>query len=96
MSYLLCGNIFFNTQKLVFRSKYMSLTLNEEILLYNNDIYFYVNEKIEVIIAIKDFSIVEIKINKICKKIYVNKNQIKEYINNSYYITPIIYKRKVI
>jgi len=96
MSYLLCGNIFFNTQKLVFRSKYMSLTLNEEILLYNNDIYFYINEKIEVIIAIKDFSIVEIKINKICKKIYVNKNQIKEYINNSYYITPIIYKRKVI
>jgi hypothetical protein len=85
----------FNVKESVFWSKFMSLTLNEEILLYNK-IYFYINEKIEVISEIKNFSIAKIKINRTGKKIYVDRKQIKEYIDNSYYITPKIYKRNFI
>jgi hypothetical protein len=86
----------FNIQKFIYGSMYMFFMINEGISLSNNDIYFYINEKIEIISEIDYFSIVKIRIVRTGKLLYVDRNQIKEYIVNSNYITPKIYKRSVI
>jgi len=96
MSYLKYDIKVFNVQESIYWRKYMSLMINEEYLRFNNGIYFYINEKIEIINEMKDFSIAEIRITRTDKKIYVDRSQIREYIDNSYYITPNIYKRNII
>jgi hypothetical protein len=93
MIHLIIYIIIFNKPITIYWRKYISLMVDKKIIKVSNKIYWYKNEKIEKINEITYFLFVKNMIIITNKEIYENRNQIKENIDNSKYITYNIFKR---